>query len=207
MAADGFDIAGLLDDWRRRGADRLDPVRFQHIAALQRRAAACEGAVRHALDAKLNGLMATYARDVERMPGNATGTRPAPSALAGLIDGMARDAGSDATAGLAVHYPELPAVEEFRTLWSRLRTGSQVRRSLAEVPTGAGPLNSAALAYRSLTLMGGLSPAYLQRFLAYVDTLSWLETLQEAGVLTGREATPTASGKPRAKARPRKRKA
>lgn len=207
MAADGLDIAGLLDDWRQHGADRLDPVRFQHIAALQRRAAACEGAVRHALDAKLTRLVAAYAGDVERMPGNPAGARPAPSALARLIDGMARDARGDAAAGMAMRYPELPAVEEFRTLWSTLRTGSQVRKSLAEVPTGAGPLNSAALAYRSLTLMGGLSPAYLQRFLAYVDTLSGLETLQEAGVLTGREATPTASGKPRAKPRPRKRKA
>jgi hypothetical protein len=55
--------------------------------------------------------------------------------------------------------------------------------------------------------MRTLSPDYLRAFMAYADTLSWLETLQDAGVLTGKEATPTASGKPRAKAKPRKRKA
>ena len=53
--------------------------------------------------------------------------------------------------------------------------------------------------------MGGLSPEYLQHFLSYVDTLSWLETLQDAGVLTGKETAPSGGAKPRAKPRARKR--
>lgn len=207
MVAEALDIAGLLDDWRARGADRLDPIRFQHIEALRRRAATCDGAVRRALEAKLAALVGAYTRNVERMPEGRGNAAPGRSALAPLIDAIAAHARADTgAAGPDRAYPELPAVEEFRALWSTLRTSSQVRKSLAEVPTGAGPLNSAALAYRSLSLMGATSPAYLERFLSYVDTLSWLETLQDAAVLTGREPPPTASGKPRAKAGSRKRK-
>lgn len=202
MAADGIDIDARLDGWRARGADRVDPLRFHRIAALQRHATARNGAVRRALDAKLTALIEAYARDVEGRSRDATDTTPQRSALGALVDGMT--ARAQAAAAGAV-YPELPAVDDFRTLWSTLRTGRQVRQSLAEVPTGAGPLNSAALAHRSLTLMGGLSPEYLRQFLAYVDTLSWLETLQDAGVLTGKETGPPVGAKPRAKPRARKR--
>lgn len=126
--------------------------------------------------------------------------------LGALVNAMAARTCVDATHAVAPPtYPELPAVEEFRQLWSTLRTGRQVRRSLAQAPTDAGPLNSAALAHRSLTLMGGLSPEYLQRFLSYVDTLSWLETLQDAGVLTGKASAQPVGAKPRARARARKR--
>ncbi len=202
MAADGIDIDAVLDGWRVTGADRVDPLRFHRIAALQRRASARDGAARQALDATLAALVDAYARDLERRSRDARDATPTRSALGTLVDGMA--ARTDMSPADAA-YPELPAVDDFRTLWSTLRTGSQVRRSLAEVPTGAGPLNSAALAHRSLTLMGGLSPEYLRQFLAYVDTLSWLETLQDAGVLTGKETGPPVGAKPRAKPRARKR--
>ncbi|MDR6992224.1 DUF2894 domain-containing protein [Luteimonas sp. 3794] len=201
MAADRLDIDAVLDGWRATGADRLDPLRFHRIAALHRRAAVLDGAARHALDAKLAALVDAYTRDVEGWPREAIDGTPVRGVLGTLVDGMtARTQHASANAA----YPELPAVDEFRTLWSTLRTGSQVRKSLAEVPTGAGPLNSAALAHRSLTLMGGLSPEYLRQFLAYVDTLSWLETLQDAGVLTGKDTAPPVGAKPR-KPRARKR--
>ena len=81
-----------------------------------------------------------------------------------------------------------------------------MRRSLAPPTEDAGPLNSSRLVHRSLTLMRGLSPEYLQQFLAYADTLSWLETLQDAGVLTGKETAQPVGAKPRAKPRARKRR-
>lgn len=202
MAADRIDIDAVLDDWRATGADRVDPLRFHRIAALHRRASTLHGAARQALDATLAARIDAYARDVERRSRDAHGSAPTRSALGTLVDGMTARAESAASNAV---YPELPAVDDFRALWSTLRTGSQVRKSLAEVPTGAGPLNSAALAHRALTLMGGLSPEYLRQFLAYVDTLSWLETLQDAGVLTGKETAPAAGAKPRAKPRARKR--
>ena len=202
MTADRIDIDAVLDGWRAAGADRVDPLRFHRIAALHRRTSALDGAARQALDATLTALVDAYARDVARWSRDAREATPARSALGTLVDGMTARAESAASNAV---YPELPAVDDFRTLWSTLRTGSQVRKSLAEVPTGAGPLNSAALAHRSLTLMGGLSPEYLRQFLAYVDTLSWLDTLQDAGVLTGKETAPPVGAKPRAKPRARKR--
>ncbi len=127
-----------------------------------------------------------------------------PARQRGPLGVLADDIASrKAQAPAGASWPELPALEEFRALWSSLRTGSQVRRSLAQVPDDAGPLNSARLVHRALTLMRTLSPAYLQHFLAYADTLSWLDTLREAGVLGTDAPTPTASagGKPRARAK------
>lgn len=201
MVADRIDFDAMIDGWRASGADRLDPLRFHRIAALHRRAAVLDGAARHALDARLAALVDAYARDVEGRSCDARDATPARGALGTLVDGMAARTGTSPAHAV---YPELPAVDDFRTLWSTLRSGSQVRKSLADVPTGAGPLNSAALAHRALTLMGGLSPEYLRQFLSYVDSLSWLETLQDAGVLTGKETAPPVGAKPR-KPRARKR--
>ncbi|MGD7298559.1 DUF2894 domain-containing protein, partial [Ralstonia pseudosolanacearum] len=39
MDSAGTHARAMLDAWRARGADRLDPVRFHVIAALDRRAA------------------------------------------------------------------------------------------------------------------------------------------------------------------------
>ncbi|MFP4906442.1 DUF2894 domain-containing protein, partial [Paraburkholderia sp. BR14261] len=47
----------LLDAWRARGADQLDPVRFHFIEALERRAAAHAGEARRLLDARLAQLL------------------------------------------------------------------------------------------------------------------------------------------------------
>lgn len=134
-----------------------------------------------------------------------------PSALGALVEAMAVD-GPTAPGDAWRHpqrapYPELPALDAVRQLWSELRTRSQVRRSLAPPTEDAGPLNSSRLMHRALSLMRDASPDYLRQFLAYADTLSSLETLQDAGVLTGKDSGPTASGKPRTRARPRKRKA
>lgn len=77
-------------------------------------------------------------------------------------------------------YPELPAIEDFRRIWTRVRSESQLRLSHEPVPTDAGPLNSAALVHRAITLMRDLSPEYLRHFLSYVDDLSWLEQVHAA---------------------------
>ena len=192
----------MLDDWRLTGADRVAPLRFARIAALQARATTRDGEARRLLDAKLGPLIEAYAREVAQADAISAADRPR-GALGQLADATA----TRPRPGLLgdANYPELPSVDAFRSLWSTLRTRTQVRKSLAEAPTGAGPLNSAALAHRALTLMGGASPGYLQHFLSYVDTLSWLETLQDAGVLTGKETAPPVGAKPRAKPKPRKR--
>lgn len=76
---------------------------------------------------------------------------------------------------------ELKAVRYFRSTWSRLSVDQQLSRSRARVPENAGPLNSQRLVLRSVELMREVSPAYLSRFMSYVDTLLWLDQAHLAG--------------------------
>jgi hypothetical protein len=96
-------------------------------------------------------------------------------------------------------------LDDFRKLWSRLRTESQLRQSLEQVPTNAGPLNSGNLVHRSITLMRELSPGYLQQFLAYVDALTWIEQMNNGGALVVQEAPRAVGSKKRARSKPRER--
>ncbi|WP_368311919.1 DUF2894 domain-containing protein [Luteibacter sp. CQ10] len=89
-------------------------------------------------------------------------------------------------------YPELPAIEDFRRIWTSVRSESQLRLAHEPVPTDAGPLNSAALVHRAITLMRELSPEYLRHFLSYVDDLSWLEQVHAAKAPAARD-TPRAA--------------
>ncbi|WP_085955455.1 DUF2894 domain-containing protein [Burkholderia ubonensis] len=192
MNRDATRARAMLDAWRASGADRLDPVRFHRIDALERRAAGHDGDARRLLDARLDALLAGYAGDVERA-GDANESdgvaqvRPASGALAGLVTRIARDAQAD-RAGID---PAL--IEYFRETWSKVRTEKQYRQALDQVPRNAGPLNSSSLVHRSLSLMRDLSPGYLQQFLSYVDALAWLEDLTGGGAQAEKEA-PRAKG-------------
>ncbi|WP_088500443.1 DUF2894 domain-containing protein [Burkholderia ubonensis] len=192
MNRDATRARAMLDAWRASGADRLDPVRFHRIDALERRAAGHDGDARRLLDARLDALLAGYAGDIERAgdanePDDVAQARPASGALAGLVTHIARDAQAD-RAGID---PAL--IEYFRETWSKVRTEKQYRQALDQVPRNAGPLNSSSLVHRSLSLMRDLSPGYLQQFLSYVDALAWLEDLAGGGAQAEKEA-PRAKG-------------
>ncbi|WP_431823385.1 DUF2894 domain-containing protein [Burkholderia sp. F1] len=194
MNRDATRARALLDAWRASGADRLDPVRFHRIDALERRAAGQDGDARRLLDARLEALLTGYADDVERADARADEeacdveqAKRKSSALAGLVTHIARDAQAD-RAGID---PAL--IEYFRETWSKVRTEKQYRQALDQVPRNAGPLNSSSLVHRSLSLMRDLSPGYLQQFLSYVDALAWLEDLAGGGVQAEKEA-PRAKG-------------
>jgi Protein of unknown function (DUF2894) len=213
----------MLDAWRECGADRLDPVRFHFISALARRSADQRGAARRILDDRLASLLDAYAADVERAAARAGGVdagmglepalapilpsasaatadNPAIESLAELINYLAGHASRAPAARAlddsrtAVPYPELPALDYFREVWSRVRTEKQMRQSLAPVPGNAGPLNSSSLVHRSLSLMRELSPGYLKQFLSYVDTLSWMEQMTGGSAPTGKDTPRSASG-------------
>jgi len=192
---DSTPARATLDAWREQGADRLDPVRFHRIDALERRAAVLDGDARDLLDARLAALIDGFAEVVARadeakaVRDNAQATAGAPvrGAIAELVERLARDAQADRL-GLD---PDL--VDYFRTMWSKVRTEQQYRQSLDQVPRNAGPLNSNSLVHRSLSTMRELSPEYLQQFLSYVDALAWLEDLAGGGAQPEKEA-------PRAKA-------
>ncbi|WP_367189078.1 DUF2894 domain-containing protein [Burkholderia sp. Ed8] len=192
MTDDATHVRATLDAWREQDADRLDPVRFHRIDALERRAAALGGNARALLDARLAALIEDYSAVVARAEetratDDAAPVAPRRGALAALVDRLARDAQADRR-GLD---PEL--VDYFRTMWSKVRTEQQYRESLDQVPRNAGPLNSNSLVHRSLATMRELSPEYLQQFLSYVDALAWLEDLAGGGAQPEKEA-------PRAKA-------
>ncbi|KGB92518.1 MULTISPECIES: DUF2894 domain-containing protein [Burkholderia] len=208
MTGDAMHVRATLDAWREQGADRLDPVRFHRIDALERRAAVLDGAARALVDARLATLLEGFAAlvgrgndaDTPRETGKAAAEAPARGALAALVEGLARDAQADRR-GLD---PEL--IDYFRATWSKVRTEQQYRQSLDQVPRNAGPLNSNSLVHRSLATMRELSPDYLQQFLSYVDALAWLEDLVGGGAQPEKEAPRAKAAKParkttRAKAR------
>lgn len=218
------DPDATLQAWRERGDDRLDPIAFHVIEALARRVADQHGAVRQRLDERLAQLMQAYA---ERLPQLATQhlgapdlgapNQAAPQAqatprargpLAELAAFLAYpgEAGDDPDAAAAQArrdaYPDLPALDYFREVWSGLSADRQVRQSQEQVHKNAGPLNSNQLVHRALSLMRELSPGYLQQFVAYTETLTWMEQVTAAAAPAPVKDAPRAAKKTsRAKAR------
>ncbi|KAB0668792.1 hypothetical protein WS98_18665 [Burkholderia territorii] len=196
MTGDATRVRATLDAWREQGADRLDPVRFHRLDALEKRAAALDGDARALLDARLETLLEGFAQIVSRAGEAAVASEtvqanaPARSLLGGLVEQLARDAQADRR-GID---PEL--IDYFRTTWSKVRTEQQYRQSLDQVPRNAGPLNSNSLVHRSLATMRELSPEYLQQFLSYVDALAWLEDLAGGGGQPEKEAPRAKAAKP-----------
>jgi hypothetical protein len=201
-----------LDAWRERGADRMDPVRFHFIEALDRRAAGHSGEARRILDDRLASLFAAYAEDLEKTALTADDVdaaedtaaqpgMPARGALGELLDhiaGRATTAKADGPAAghaapQSARWPEPEVLDYFREVWSRLSTERQLRQSQQQVPGNAGPLNSSSLVHRSLSLMRELSPGYLQQFLSYVEALSWMEQMSGGAALPAKEV-PRATG-------------
>ena len=189
-----MDTSAILDAWREQGIDRTAPLRFHHVAALHRRATRQDGAAKLLLERRLASLVGTYTADMERMATRgrvATAESSTPisasgeDTMAGLLSALAsptppRGATEGTARSEAESKPELePGIlTDFRKIWSTLLTRSQIRQSLERSsPSDAGPLNSATLVHRSLALMAELSPGYLQHFLSYADTLSWLERM------------------------------
>jgi hypothetical protein len=172
-------VSETLDAWRQRGADRLDPVHFRFIEALARRAAAHEGEARRRLDERLAELVTAYsaklaASDTSKMK-TAPPTTPATSGLAGLLAHVAERTGAAEGAAALNGASDLKSLRYFRSTWSRLSADRRLNQSQAKVPENAGPLNSQHLVHRAITLMRDASPDYLNRLMAYVDTLSWIE--------------------------------
>ena len=203
MSSDQSDAAAAtIDAWRARGDDRFDRVRFRLIEALGRRAQAHDGAARRVLDDKVAGLIATYGADLEsarRADGNGESRAARPQdpphrgALAALLDHIESNGPNEANgtaaggAGrdLASPLPELKTVRVFKRTWTRLTADRWLSQSLAKLPKNAGPLNSHHLMHRSLALMREVSPDYLNRFMAYVDALSWVDQAVGEGASAG----------------------
>ena len=178
------------------------------------------------LDERLSGLLESYAGDLERMQSKGADFDSAPpprAVVRGTLGGLLEHIGSykaaitmnaavaedheDVGSDNARSFPseELPALIEFRKIWSKVRTDGQLRQSLEQAPSDAGPLNSGVLVHRSIMLMRELSPEYLRHFLSYIDTLSWMEQMHGSGMLET-AVSPAAGGGQHARNKPRRRR-
>ncbi|MCA0300245.1 MAG: DUF2894 domain-containing protein [Proteobacteria bacterium] len=178
MDGDALPPLAQLQAWRAQGLDRAAPARFDILLALAARVGTHEGEARRLLEARLAGLMRAYAQGLARTP---TPVAPAPARDSGLRGLVAALQARDGDAPAPGPSPVAPsALTEAREVWAQVRTDSQLRASLHDVPADAGPLNSGMLVHRALHLMRAASPGYLQHFITYADTLSSLEQLQQA---------------------------
>ncbi|MCK0154721.1 DUF2894 domain-containing protein [Alcanivorax sp. S6407] len=70
---------------------------------------------------------------------------------------------------------ELKALTRVRAGQQQQRKRRRIEDALTHTPSDAGPLNSHRLVTRAITALQELSPAYLDHFVTYVDTLMVLE--------------------------------
>ncbi len=183
----------------------LNAVRQWHIVALERRAAQHQGALRRALEDKLQRLREAQAHDMAAHPAG-----PSPAAMP--YDALLSPSGSTAQATplseLLAHMTnmaqptegalpasattprlassnspaaptELKAIRDYRSTWSRLSAERRLHQALAKVPDNAGPLNTQRLLHQALRLMHDVSPAYLLHFMAHAESLLALDTVNQ----------------------------
>ena len=86
--------------------------------------------------------------------------------------------GAEASPGRAAS-AELRAGRRFRHALGRHSAERLLSRSISVAHPESGPLNPERLMLDSLKVMRGISPHYLSRFVAQVDTLFWLEQAAE----------------------------
>ncbi|PHR66722.1 DUF2894 domain-containing protein [Alcanivorax sp.] len=72
---------------------------------------------------------------------------------------------------------ELSALRQLRHQRQAHRARQRIDDAITQTPSDAGPLNSHRLVARSIETLRELSPAYLEHFVNYLDTLMSLEKL------------------------------
>lgn len=170
-----------------------DALRAAVADALQRRATAHEGEARQNIEKRVQRWQGEGPAGT-KPPADAAAPRPALAGLSALVDRLGRVTATPvqaaapappatpaprAIAPRATTPAPLKSVTAFQHTWSRLRAEQRLRQALAQVPAQAGPLNSSHLVHQVLREMHRLSPAYLDAFMAHVDTLLRLE--QDSG--------------------------
>jgi hypothetical protein len=72
---------------------------------------------------------------------------------------------------------ELNALRQLRSQRQAYQTQQRIDDAITHTPSDAGPLNSHRLVTRSIETLRELSPAYLEHFVNYLDTLMSLEKI------------------------------
>lgn len=181
-----------LEALRAAGAPRFDAVGWHYLEILAERSRMQSGAaqalLQHKLQAALKNLQlrmsAAAAEPVPPIPANRV-----PSPLAVLLEDMKPKTGATGAQNpgqLGAWRAQSPRVQQFRKQLSRISVQKQVTQAMAQAPQNAGPINSHMLVLRSLGMMRDISPDYLNRFMAHVDTLLCLDEA-EKGKLPARK--------------------
>jgi hypothetical protein len=185
----------------------VNAVRQWHIVALERRAAQHQGALRRALEDKLQRLRAAQASHLKAhqagsspaagphdallsAPGTAQHATPLADLLAHLANMAQPTAGAPMPSAAAPRLasahsahsaaaPELKAIRDYRSTWSHLSAERRLHQALARVPDNAGPLNTQRLLHQALRLMHDTSPAYLLHFMAHAESLLALDSVNQ----------------------------
>lgn len=179
-----------------------DALRAAVVEAMQRRAAEQQGEARQLIEQRIAQLRAGQEAATPGAAQHDTAPRGAAlGSLSALIDRLGREPASAAQAAAPSRpsatptraaAPTAPAalksVAAFKGTWSRLRAEQRLRQALQQVPAQAGPLNSSHLVHQMLREMHQLSPAYLDAFMAHVDTLLRLEQDSGGGARPARKA-------------------
>lgn len=187
----------------------FDPVRQRFIDALAMRAEGQPDAVRRVIESRLATLRREYQQRAAQAQGDAgrladdvaaRERRVPPSPLAALlahVAGQAPGVSHGDTARDADGRQELRSLRHFRAAWAQLSVEQTVAAALATAPANAGPLNSHSLMLQSLRAMREISPAYLSHFIAYADSLLWLDQAHKASVQAKKDVVRKAAGKKR----------
>lgn len=86
---------------------------------------------------------------------------------------------------------ELRALRLLRGRQREVAIQQRLADAIANAPEAPGPLNPQMLAIRALSAMRDYSPEYAKHFVAYLDTLMWLEAqAPDSGVAKGKTRKP-----------------
>ena len=173
------DALALLQPAQAAEAAQLDPVGWHYILVLAERTRTQTGPAQALLQAKLNTALAQLQLRLAKPQTPSTlPSSQAPSPLSALLQDMAAPSAQRPLSPSGHGRLDNPRVEQFRQQLGKISVQKQVTQAIAQAPQNAGPINSHMLVLRSLGLMRDLSPDYLNRFMAYVDTLLILDAPQ-----------------------------
>lgn len=193
-----------IDALRRCGADQLAPVRFRYLEALALRLqtrglqhtrhwqkleqAIADYTAAHESSAELSQVLetsppsplSTLLDKLNQAP-DVLATAP-QSTLERLVFGAQKD-GTEASQHAAPANTQQPLKAMARVNAGRGEQALQerIRHAIEEVPQDAGPINAHRLVSRAMAEIQKLSPAYINRFVNYTDTLMALERLARKG--------------------------
>lgn len=189
--------AARIETLRVSGADRFDPVGFRFIEVMARRAALQPASVKLLLERRLVKLLDDYHTRFEFARANSErlsvsagsfpdadarkNTRPLAELLSYIGQCSPEVQGRVPSPGerpVTEARGELKTLSYFRSTWSQLSVEQQLAQALAELPENAGPLNSHRLVLQAMKQMRDISPDYLQRFMSYIETLFWLDQVE-----------------------------